>query len=255
MTFRVLILGGTTGARLLAERLAHDDRFAVTVSLAGRTANPVAHAVPVLSGGFGGAAGLADHLRRERVTVLVDATHPFAATMSGNAETAAHAAGTELVVLRRPPWRPQAGDRWTMHDDIAGAVAGLGTMPRRVFVALGRKELAPLCAAPQHYYLVRSVDPVDPPLDLPSVDYILDRGPFDIAGETTLLTERRIDAIISKNSGGEASRAKLVAARRLGIAVEMVERPPPGQVPALPTVEAVIEALDHWATSSAERGE
>ncbi|MEZ5812650.1 MAG: cobalt-precorrin-6A reductase [Rhizobiaceae bacterium] len=255
MTFRVLILGGTTEARLLAERLAQDSRFEVTVSLAGRTANPVAHAVPVRSGGFGGASGLADHLRRNRVAMLVDATHPFAAIMSRNAEAAAKTAGTDLMVLRRPPWRPQADDRWTMHRDIAEAVSGLGASPRRVFVTLGRTDLTALFAAPQHRYLVRSVDPVEPRLDLASIDYILDRGPFDVAGEMALLAKWRIEAIVSKNSGGEASRAKLIAARRLGIAVEMVERPAPGQVPALPTVEAAIEALNHRVASMAERGE
>ena len=137
-----LILGGTTEARLLAERLAARPDLAVTLSLAGRTANPVAQPVPVRSGGFGGPQGLADYLVAERIDALIDATHPYAAIMSANAAQAASSSGVPLLALRRPPWVAVAGDRWIEADDAAAAVRALGEVPRRVFLALGRNDIA-----------------------------------------------------------------------------------------------------------------
>jgi precorrin-6A/cobalt-precorrin-6A reductase len=160
---RVLILGGTTEARLLAERLAVRADLQVMLSLAGRTASPARQPVPVRSGGFGGAAGLAHYLASERMDALIDATHPYANVISKNAVEAARQADVPLVVLRRPPWIAAAGDRWTEVGDVREAVRTLGDTARRVFVALGRNELAPFNEAPQHFYLIRSVDPVDPP--------------------------------------------------------------------------------------------
>lgn len=254
MTFRILILGGTTEARMLAEKLSDDSRFETVVSLAGRTRNPVAHTVPVRHGGFGGAEGLADYLRINGTDVLVDATHPFAAQISTNAIEAATAADVKLLVLRRLEWQAGPRDRWIMHSDVVSAISALGEKPRSVFVTLGRQELAPLAAAPQHRYLIRSVDPVELPLELPQVEYICDRGPFGVAAEKGLLTRYEIDAIVTKNSGGAASYAKLIVARNLGIAVEMIERPPAGDAPAIATVEEAVTALNHWATSAAKRG-
>jgi precorrin-6x reductase len=172
--------------------------------------------VPARVGGFGGAAGLEAWLRREGVTVLVDATHPFAARITANAAVAARAAGVPLIALRRPAWQRHEGDRWREVGTVAEAVAALGPAPCRVFVALGRQELAPLLSAPQHFYLVRSVDPVEPPLALPSVAYLLARGPFVEDGEEALFRRHRIDAVLAKNSGGDATYAKLAAARALG---------------------------------------
>ncbi len=255
MTFRVLILGGTTEARVLAERLAGDSRFETTISLAGRTANPISQPVPVRTGGFGGPVGLAQYLRDNGIDVLVDATHPFAANISRNAIAAASAAAIRLISVRRPQWQPEPGDKWRFHSDIGAAIKALGTAPRHVFVTLGRQELEPLCAAPQHFYLIRSVDPVEPPLAVPNAEYILHRGPFDTAAEEALLLKHRIDAIVAKNSGGEASRAKLVAARRLAIPVEMISRPPHEGDSPVATAEEAMRVLDHWAASTANRGE
>ena len=251
---RVLILGGTAEARLLAERLFARGGFSITLSLAGRTAAPAAQKVPVQVGGFGGADGLADHLRRERIDVLIDATHPYAAIISANAARAAHAAGVALLGLHRPPWSPVAGDRWTFVPDAKAAVQALGPAPRRVFLALGRKELAPFCRAPQHFYLVRSVDPVEPPLAVPHTTYLLGRGPFAEDADRALLTEHRIDLIVAKNSGGTATYGKIAAARALCLEVIMLRRPVLPNIPAVATVDEALAWLDHARTSAAERG-
>jgi len=226
----------------------------VTLSLAGRTAEPVPQPVPVRSGGFGGAEGLAAHLAAERIDVLVDATHPYAAAISANAARAAALAKVPLLALRRPAWVPVAGDRWTEAADSAGAARGLGAAPRRVFLALGRQEIAPFVSAPQHHYLVRSVDPVEPPLAVPHAAYIAARGPFREADERALLTRHRIDVIVAKNSGGAATYGKIAAARALGIAVIMLRRPALPDAPAVDTVEAAVAWLDHALTPADARG-
>ncbi len=254
MTHRILILGGTTEARQLAERLAGRAELSVTLSLAGRTQNPVAHSVPARSGGFGGVEGLTKYLSEEHIGLLVDATHPYAARISTNAAEAAVAAGVQMLALRRAPWRKVEGDRWTQVRDGDEAVAALGAAPRNVFVALGRQELAPFEAAPQHSYLVRSVDPVEPPLVVPNARYLLARGPFLEEGERTLLLDNRIDAIVAKNSGGTATYGKIAAARAFGIEVIMIQRPDLPSVGAVESVDEGVVAIDHWLAGARERG-
>jgi precorrin-6A/cobalt-precorrin-6A reductase len=251
---RILILGGTTEARLLAARLAGRADLDLVLSLAGRTIAPARQPVPVRSGGFGGAAGLADYLTREHVDVLIDATHPYAAAISANAAAAALMSGVRFVALRRPPWIAVAGDRRTDVENVRDAVRALGEKPRRVLVALGRNEIAPLVDAPQHFYLIRSVDPVDPPLRLPQAAYLTGRGPFIEADELALMRAREIDAVIAKNSGGGATYGKIAAARSLGIEVIMLRRPPSPEAPSVETVEEAIAWLDHALTSAAARG-
>jgi precorrin-6A/cobalt-precorrin-6A reductase len=251
---RVLILGGTTEGRLLGERLAKRGGLDVTLSLAGRTASPVPHAVPVRVGGFGGAAGLADYLVEKRIGALIDATHPYASLISANAVAAARQTAVPFVALRRPSWTAVAGDRWIEVSDTAAAVIAIGDEPRRVFVALGRNELAPFVGAPQHHYLIRSVDPVDPPLPLPHVTYITARGPFSEADDRALLTAHAIDVVISKNSGGNAAYGKIAAARALGISVIMLRRSAAPEAPAVETIDAAVAWLDHTLASAATRG-
>ena len=256
---RVLILGGTTEARLLGERLAKRGDLDVTLSLAGRTAAPVPHAVPVRVGGFGGAGGLADYLIGERVDALIDATHPYATAISENAIAAARKTGVAFVALRRPAWSRVDGDRWTEVDDTAAAVRALGEPPRRVLVALGRNDLAAFTSAPQHFYLFRSVDPIDPPLALPHARYITARGPFSDAHDRALMTEHRIDAVISKNSGGSAAYGKIAAARKLGIETVMIRRrvvadAPVMDAPVVATIDEAVAWLDHALTSATARG-
>jgi precorrin-6A/cobalt-precorrin-6A reductase len=250
---RILILGGTTEARLLAARLAARPDLAVTLSLAGRTANPVAQPVPVRRGGFGGPQGLADYLVAERIDALIDATHPYAAIMSANAAQAALSSGVPLLALRRPPWLAVAGDRWIEADDAAAAVRALGAAPRRVFLALGRNEIAPFVAAPQHHYLVRSVDPVEPPLRVPDASYVIGRGPFTQADDRALLMAHGIEVVVAKNSGGEATHGKIAAARTLGLSIIILRRPALPATPAVETIEDALAWIDHAGVPCAER--
>jgi precorrin-6A/cobalt-precorrin-6A reductase len=251
---RILILGGTTEARGLAERLAVRADLDITLSLAGRTMSPAALPVPVRSGGFGGAPGLADYLLRERIDALIDATHPYAHIISANAAAAARKTGVPFLALRRTPWLKVTGDRWTEVANVRAAVEALGKVPRRVFVALGRNELAPFVDAPQHSYLIRSVDPVEPPLPLPQVSYVTGRGPFGEADDQALLTAHRIEIVVAKNSGGSATYGKIAAARALGIDVVMLRRPALPDAPAVETVEQAAAWLDHAFTLAAARG-
>jgi precorrin-6A/cobalt-precorrin-6A reductase len=251
---RILILGGTAEARGLAQRLAARSDLAVTLSLAGRTATPAAQPVPVRVGGFGGTSGLANYLSAERIDALVDATHPYAAIISANVARAAETSGIPLLALRRAPWTPVAGDRWIEVADIPAAVAALGEAPRRVFLALGRKELASFAAAPQHRYLVRSVDPVDPPLAVPHASYITARGPFAEADERALLAAHDIEVVVAKNGGGSATYGKIAAARELGVPVIMPLRPLLPTVMAVETIEDALAWLDHVRARCADRG-
>ncbi|HEX4557312.1 MAG TPA: cobalt-precorrin-6A reductase [Xanthobacteraceae bacterium] len=248
---RVLILGGTTEARRLAERLAPHRELDVRLSLAGRTSNPVPHAVPLRVGGFGGADGLAAYLKDERIDRLVDATHPYAAQMSANAAQAARLARVPLLALRRAAWQPATGDRWREVDDARAAAQALGDAPRRVFLALGRNEIAPFAGAPQHFYLVRSVDAVEPPLAVPRAVYIRARGPFREEDDRALLATHEIDVVVAKNSGGPAAYGKIAAARLLGIAVMLLRRPALPEVRAVDNVDDAVAWLAHAGVSAA----
>ncbi|WP_420797381.1 cobalt-precorrin-6A reductase [Aminobacter anthyllidis] len=250
----VLILGGTTEARQLAARLATRGDLDITLSLAGRTENPVEQPVPVRTGGFGGAQGLADWLVEHKSDLLIDATHPYAARISANAAEAARIAGVAIFALRRPGWEPVEGDCWTLVDDSEEAVAALGDKPRRVFLALGRQEVAAFEAALQHAYVIRSVDPIAPPLGVPDATYILARGPFAEADERALLEAERIEVIVAKNSGGQATYGKIAAARELGIEVILLRRPQLPDVPSAPSVAALAEMVDHFAAPAEKRG-
>ena len=245
MARRILILGGTTEARELAGALAGRPELDVRISLAGRTAQIVPQPVPLRVGGFGGIEGLARHLDAERIDALIDATHPFASQISRHADAAARARGIPFVTLRRPEWCAQAGDRWTLVDDVPAAVAALGAAPRRVFLALGRKEIAPFERAPQHFYLVRSVDPVDPPLAVRDAVYVLERGPFSAELDRTLLEQHGIDVVVARNSGGDAAYAKIAAARALALPVLLLRRPAAPDVPAVASVAEAVAWLAH----------
>jgi precorrin-6A/cobalt-precorrin-6A reductase len=255
LTHSILILGGTAEAKALAARLATNSDYEILLSLAGRTRTPAEQPVPVRVGGFGGVQGLASFLRERNVDLLIDATHPFAAQISRSAGEAAALAGTDILALRRPAWSLQEGDRWQQVDDIAAAVQALDRSPRRVFLTLGRQELLPFEAMKQHSYLVRSVDPVEPPLALPHVSYITARGPFSEADEIQLLERYAIDLIVSKNSGGTASVGKITAARRLGIEIVLIERPRLPDVTSARNVAELAGMVGHWAVSRRKRGE
>ena len=222
---RVLLLGGTTEASALAGMLAGDAHFSATLSLAGVTRTPALPAIACRIGGFGGVDGLADWLRAERIEVLVDATHPYAVQMSRHAAVAAARAGIPRLRIDRPAWTAQPGDRWTAIADADAAAASLGLVPQRVLLTVGSKALLPFRQAPMHHYLVRCIDAPDPSLLPPRAELLLARGPFTLDAEVALLAERRVERLVSKNSGGAATAPKLEAARRLGVPVLMIDRP------------------------------
>jgi len=221
---RVLLLGGTTEAARMARALA-DAGVEAVYSYAGRTEAPVAQPLPVRIGGFGGVEGLADWLRDERISHMIDATHPFAAQMSRNAVEACAIAEVKLIALEREPWQAAEGDHWTHVPDLEAAVAALGDAPRRVFLAIGRQNLAVFAVAPQHHYLLRLVDAPSEPLPLPRAEAVIARGPFDLEGDRSLLQTHRIEVIVAKNAGGAGAEAKLIAARELGLPVVLIDRP------------------------------
>jgi precorrin-6A/cobalt-precorrin-6A reductase len=250
VVLRVLLLGGTSESSALARALAARDGVEVTTSFAGRTSSPVAPAGLTRVGGFGGADGLADHLRSAQVDVLIDATHPFAARMRWHAAEAAVAAAVPRLRVERPPWRPVPGDRWVSVGDLDAAAATVCEGDyRRVFLSTGRTELAPFAGCTGVWFLVRSVEPPDP-LPLRDAHVVLDRGPFDLDGELALLSEHRVDAVVTKNSGAAATAAKLAAARELRLPVVIVERPPS---PAGPEARTVDEALAWFDEVTARR--
>jgi precorrin-6A/cobalt-precorrin-6A reductase len=231
---RVLILGGTAEGRALAAELHGRDGCEVVSSLAGRTARPVEPAGAVRVGGFGGAGGLARHLREEAVDVLVDATHPFAATVSEHAARAAQETGTRLITLRRPEWPAEPGDRWVHVADVAAAAREAASVAEAgsVFVTTGRKDVGAYSADARHHYLIRTVEA--PGGELPPRHTLLgDRGPYTVDGEGALMDEHRVCVLVTKNSGGALTAAKLVAARMRGIPVIMVDRPVVADAPGV----------------------
>ncbi len=250
---RLLVLGGTTEANALLRGLAEAAlRRAVTLSLAGRTATPKLWPAPIETriGGFGGVEGLRRWIGEHRVTQVVDATHPFAARISANVAQACLEAGVPLLAIRRPAWRPCAGDTWIEVPDMAGAVAALGPVPRRVFLTIGRQELSAFAAAPDHAYLVRTIEPVGNALPVPDVTPISARGPFSIDDEIALMRAHAIELVVTKNAGGNATDAKLAAARALNLPVIMVARPWKPDVPSVPDVgSALARLLDPISTT------
>ncbi|WP_405783491.1 cobalt-precorrin-6A reductase [Streptomyces sp. NBC_00859] len=218
----VLILGGTTEARRLAAALHPVVR--VTSSLAGRVAQPVLPPGEVRIGGFGGAGGLAQWMREHEVGALIDATHPFAGTISFNAASAAATAHVPLLALRRPGWVPGRGDDWHPADSLEQAAGMLPALGRRIFLTTGRTGLAAFAALDELWFLVRSVDAPQPPHPL-RMRTLLDRGPFALEDERALLRDHGIDVMVTKDSGGSATAAKLTAAREAGLPVVVVRRP------------------------------
>lgn len=196
------------------------------MSFAGRVARPARTPIPRRIGGFGGVEGFREYLRVNHITHVVDATHPFAAQMSRTAVTVCSELGLPLIAFTREPWSPVVGDHWTHVPDIDAAVTALEGLPRRVMLAVGRLSLPAFEAVPQHFYLLRLIDPPKAPPAFPKCDVILDRGPFDVASDTDVIGTYGIDLVVSKNSGGQGAYAKIAAARNLHIPVLMIDRPP-----------------------------
>ena len=241
---RLLILGGTTEASTLARHIAGRSDLLPVLSLAGRTKNPAAPPIAYRTGGFGGVAGLKAYLADSGTDVVIDATHPFAAQMSLHAAEACQDLKLPLVQFTRAPWRPAQGDRWLPVPDMEAAAQALGAAPRRVLLTVGGLQLAAFVAAPQHHYVIRTIDPPEAAQSLPDYRLILARGPFALDDEIALMRDEHIDVLVTKNSGGRATEAKLEAARTLGIEVVMVERPRAGDVPAFEDLDAVMRWIE-----------
>lgn len=242
MTGPVLILGGTAEGRELAAALTVSS-VSVISSLAGRVNSPRLPPGAVRVGGFGGADGLAKYLSEQAISMVVDATHPFAGRITGNAQVACARTGTRLLVVRRPAWTAVSGDRWTSVADLPATVPALTRHGRdaAVLLTVGRQGASTFSQAPQRFWL-RAVDPPEGPLPT-RVEVILDRGPFTVTAERDLMLRLGIDVLVTKNSGGDLTVAKLTAARALGLPVIMVARPP---LPAgVTTVDSAAAALSH----------
>lgn len=237
----VLILGGTAEARALADRLSRRAGIRLITSLAGRTAAPARHAGEVRTGGFGGARGLARYIADEKVTLVVDATHPFAAAISANAAAACGTAHVPCLRLERPPWRPLPEDDWREVADIGKAATAIPA-GSRALVTVGRQEIAPFLAREDVTLIARMIEPPDVAVP-PHAELVLARPPFGLDDERRLLRDKAIDTLVAKNSGGTATVAKLMAARELRVPVIMVRRPAKPPVPTAPDLEAMLEMI------------
>ncbi len=243
---RALILGGTSDANRLADAIMRAGIDAI-YSYAGRTQSPVAQSLPIRTGGFGGVTGLIEFIKSERITHVIDATHPFAAEMSRHAVAACAASKLPLIALERAPWTRTTDDRWIEVGDVNAAVDALPERRARVFLAIGRQHLAAFAAKPQHAYTLRFVDPHDGTLPLADAEVIVSRGPFTLAGDLDLMRSRNIEWVVARNSGGSGARAKIDAARELGLPVVMIARPELPERPRAESVEEVLAWLGHDA--------
>ncbi|MEH2327237.1 MAG: cobalt-precorrin-6A reductase [Nostoc sp.] len=228
---RLLILGGTGDAAELAAKVATIQGLEAITSLAGRTREPSVPLGGLRVGGFGGAAGLTSYLRVMQIDLLIDATHPFATQISFNAADAATEVGVPRLMLIRPPWEKASGDRWIEVNSVEAAAASLENQAQRVFLTVGRQELAAFANCEKIWFLMRMIDPPSDDALVPAGMILCDRGPFTLNNERQILIHHKIDIIVSKNSGGDATKAKIIAARELGVNVVMVNRPaiPPGE--------------------------
>jgi len=239
----ILVLGGTAEARELAGAL-HNRGIAVTTSLAGRVARPRLPAGEVRIGGFGGPDALASWLAEHAVSAVVDATHPFAERISAAAALACQAANVPLLRLQRPGWSERPGDRWAWVGDLAAAAATLPSLGERALLTTGRQGLASFARVESAWFLIRCVDPPQPPLPRHH-ELILDRGPYTLAGEGALIDRHRIDVVVTKDSGGEHTAAKLAAAHERELPVIVVRRPPRVAMETVRTVQAAVDWAAH----------
>lgn len=240
---KLLLLGGTSEARVLADRLTDHPHIHATLSLAGATRVPMKTALPTRIGGFGGDDGFTAWLDTHRPDAILDATHPFAARISARTHRIAAARGLPHLQILRPPWRPAPGDDWTeiaREEDLARHVG----VADRVFLATGRQTLDRFSQLDVEYLWCRQIDPPDTVFPFPRGQFIIGRPPFSVVDEFDLFARLRVTALVVKNAGGDAPRAKLIAARQLGIPVYLIARPAPS---GAPTVETVDQAMDWLA--------
>jgi precorrin-6A/cobalt-precorrin-6A reductase len=241
MSARILLLAGTSEARQLAGKLAQMPKLKVTGSFAGATRAPLALDVDTRVGGFGGAEGLADYLNCSGTDIVIDATHPFATNITAHAAQACRKTGVAHVILQRPGWQAQAGDRWHFVDQLEQAAALIpgGAV---VFLGTGRQSLHSFANLADHRLICRQIDPPEGVFPYPDGRFQVGRPPFSVADEIAFFKAEAIDWLVVKNSGGAASRSKLDAARALGLPVVLQRRP------VLPSAEKVetVEACLSW---------
>jgi precorrin-6A/cobalt-precorrin-6A reductase len=223
---RVLILGGIGDAVELAIKIANIPGIEVITSLAGRTREPANLPGNVRTGGFGGVRGLTNYLREMQIDLLIDATHPFANQISENAAAATQEVGIPRLMVIRPPWEKLEDDDWLEVEDNLAAATALANRAKRVFLTIGRLEIGTFAHLQDIWFLMRMIDPPNTDVIVPPGLILCDRGPFNLENEQEILLKYNIDTIVSKNSGGNATYPKIIAARKLGIKVVMVNRPP-----------------------------
>jgi precorrin-6A/cobalt-precorrin-6A reductase len=242
---RLLILGGTGESVALAEALHAQGNIDVITSLAGRTRDPRLPPGALRVGGFGGVSGLIDYLAQEKIDLLIDATHPFAAQMSAHAVTAAQARAVPLLRLMRPAWGQEPGDAWIAVADMRQAAEHC--RGKRVLLAIGQKDLAAFARVVGAFFVARMIEKPKETPPFGDLEIILSRGPFVLEDELRLIEEKRIELIVAKNSGGDAGYAKIAAARAARIPVVMVERPKaPGSGEIVPDVAAALAWIAAW---------
>lgn len=240
---RVLILGGTTEAVALAKACAARPGLEVMSSLAGRTRSPILPPGEVRTGGFGGAEGLTRFLGEHDIDRVIDATHPFAVRIGAHAEEACRRAQVPRLRLLRPPWQREPDDRWIDVADLAEAARRLSQVGRRAFLTVGHGDLEAFEGL-DAWFLVRTIESPGTPSPLVRAHWLTGRGPFAVEDELQLLRAHEIDVLVTKASGGEATYAKLIAARCLGLPVVMIRRPPPPPGPVVGSVEAALAWLE-----------
>ncbi len=251
---RILILGGSSEASALVRALAAAPQIEPVLSLAGRTRAPVLPAIACRIGGFGGVEGLAAYLR-DGFAACINATHPFAARMSANAVAATAQVDVPLLRILRPAWVASTRRRLACGCRHGSGGAGRSaSAPRRVLLTIGQKDLAAFAAMPQHHYVIRSIDPPGGALP-PNAEIISARGPFDRSRRRSrCCASAGIDIIVTKNSGGDATAAKLAAARALRLPVVMVARPAEPPAETVADVAAALAWLARHVGASALRG-
>jgi len=237
---RVLILGGTGDAKELTTKLAAIPDVEVITSLAGRTRQAENSTGTLRVGGFGGIAGLTDYLQEQNIDLLIDATHPFAAQISFHAAAAAEATNIPRLMLIRPAWEQGEGDRWIEVNNHETAAAVLPELAQRIFLAIGRQELASYAHLNSLWFLMRMVEPPTVDAIVPAGEILLERGPFSLEQERSRLLQYGIRAIVSKNSGGQVTYAKIAAARELHLPVVMIQRPPAPEGEQVSDQESVL---------------
>lgn len=238
---KILLIGGTEEAIQLNHMLAGRADVELVTSLAGRTRHPAPLAGEILTGGFGGVEGCEKFIADRQIDLVIDASHPFAEKITGNAFTASQKSGVDYLRYQRPAWTPKPGDRWLHAKNIEESAAAVGGF-ERIFLTIGRQELAPFETLPGKHFFIRSIEAVafSPPAS--TVEAIQARGPFSLADETELLSAKKIGLLVSKNSGGAATYAKIEAARNLGITVMMIERPELPECLAFGSIDRLLKA-------------